>query len=82
MFSPESKTFLQGKSFGKLQMPSLPGLEDHAQSSNPFSGIRRAGQAKREQNFLKFSQKHNSPEGGEPGAQAGTLFGSMKSEKF
>jgi hypothetical protein len=82
MHLPESKLFTQTANIGAVQMPSLPGLEDHDPSPNPFSGIKRAGQAKREQNFLKFNAKKNSPVGGEPGAQAGTLMGSMKPEKF
>lgn len=82
MISPESKLFQQSPM--KLQMPTipLPGIEGgQASRPNPFSGIRRAGAAKREQNFLKFQQKHQSPAGGEPGAQAGTLFGSMRQAK-
>lgn len=82
MFSPESKTFSQ---IGKVQAPSLPGLEDHpdaGSSPNPFKGIRRAGQAKREQSFMQFNASKFSPVGGEPGAQAKTLVGSMKPEKY
>lgn len=80
MFSPESKTFSELGGIGKV---SLPGLEDHPDASpNPFKGIRRAGQAKREQNFMNFNNKKLSPVGGEPGAQSRTLVGSMKPEKF
>jgi len=78
MLSPES-TLHQPQSFGKLQMPNMPGLNDaqHGSAqSNPFSGIRRAGQAKREANFEKFQQSQNGAKNF--GSQAGTLNGSMK----
>lgn len=80
MFSPESHLFTQTANIGKVQMPSLPGLDDQPATPNPFAGTRRAGRAKREQNFLKFQNKKNSPEGGEPGAQAGTLFGNVSKQ--
>jgi hypothetical protein len=45
-----------------------------AQRSNPFQGVRRAGQAKRAQNFEKYSQgSKNRMAGGD----AGTLVGSQ-----
>lgn len=78
MFSPESHLFTAQSKIGQVQMPPLPPEDGSAAPKpNPFAGIRRAGRAKREQNFLKFQQKHDSPEGGEPGAQAGTLFGNV-----
>lgn len=96
MFSPESKLHLpgMGNAIGKIQQPNMPGLNPLPQQSNPFQGIRRAGQAKRAQNFEKFQQSKNSqgPQGGfngqknqSMGGQAGTLSGSMqqnKPEKF
>jgi len=90
MFSPESMLHNQ---IGKLQPPTLPGLNSSpnaAPTSNPFSGIRRAGQAKREQSFEKFQQSKNSPmllaANGQKnqfaGGQAGTQQGSMRQMKF
>ena len=75
-----------------VKMPTMPGLQTSSANPNPFQGIRRAGQAKRAQNFEKFSQQKNqqgqSSVSGEKnqnmGGQAGTLAGSMKQrpEKF
>jgi len=76
----------------QVKMPSMPGLQTSSANPNPFQGIRRAGQAKRAQNYEKFSQQKNqqgqSSVSGEKnqnmGGQAGTLAGSMKQrpEKF
>jgi hypothetical protein len=76
----------------QVKMPNMPGLQTSSANPNPFQGIRRAGQAKRAQNYEKFSQKKNqqgqSSVSGEKnqnmGGQAGTLAGSMKQrpEKF
>jgi len=76
----------------QIKMPSMPGLQTSSANPNPFQGIRRAGQAKRAQNYEKFSQQKNqqgqSSVSGEKnqnmGGQAGTLAGSMKQrpEKF
>ena len=76
----------------QVKMPSMPGLQISSANPNPFQGIRRAGQAKRAQNYEKFSQQKNqqgqSSVSGEKnqnmGGQAGTLAGSMKQrpEKF
>ena len=60
MFGAES-TF--GNAAGKMPMPQLPGIGGSTgsdQRPNPFSGIRRAGQAKRAQNFAKFQDQKNS----------------------
>ena len=75
-----------------VKMPTLPGLQTSSANPNPFQGIRRAGQAKRAQNYEKFNQQKNqqgqSSVSGEKnqnmGGQAGTLAGSMKQrpEKF
>ena len=77
-----------------VKMPTMPGLQTSSANPNPFQGIKRAGQAKRAQNFEKFQQSKNSqgPQGGfngqknqSMGGQAGTLSGSMqqnKPEKF
>ena len=78
MFGAESH--LDNK-FG-VKMPSLPGLQTPSTDKNPFQGIRRAGQAKRAQNYEKFTQQSNK--GGmnqNIGGQAGTLFGSMRAPK-
>jgi len=74
-----------------VKMPVMPGLQTSSANPNPFQGIRRAGQAKRAQNFEKFNQQKQS-QGGvlgsknqNMGGQAGTLVGSMqqnKPEKF
>jgi hypothetical protein len=58
--------------------PNLPGVNSpspvNAQRSNPFQGVRRAGQAKRAQNFEKYSQgSKNRMAGGD----VGTLVGSQ-----
>ena len=76
----------------QVKMPNMPGLQTSSANPNPFQGIRRAGQAKRAQNFERFSQQKNqqgqSSVSGEKnqnmGGQAGTLAGSMKQrpEKF
>jgi hypothetical protein len=68
----------------------MPGLQTSSANPNPFQGIKRAGQAKRAQNFEKFQQsKNQSGFNGQKnqnmGGQAGTLAGSMqqnKPEKF
>ena len=75
-----------------VKMPTMPGLQTSSANLNPFQGIRRAGQAKRAQNYEKFNQQKNqqgqSSVSGEKnqnmGGQAGTLAGSMKQrpEKF
>lgn len=92
MFSAESSLHLPT---GKMQPPNLSGIpgaqQDGARSSNPFSGIRRAGQAKRAMNFEKFAQKDSVPPTSGPfspgarsqtmGGQAGTLFGNMRQNK-
>ena len=76
-----------------VKMPTMPGLQTSSANPNPFQGIRRAGQAKRAQNYEKFNQQKNqqgqSSVSGEKnqnmGGQAGTLVGSMqqnKPEKF
>jgi hypothetical protein len=39
----------------------MPGLNASGPAPNPFSGIRKAGQAKRAMNFEKFSQNKNTP---------------------
>ena len=79
MFGAESH--LDNK-FG-VKMPSLPGLES-PQPQNPFNGIRRAGQAKRAQNYEKFQQSNKGGMNQNAGGQAGTLSGSMRAprEKF
>jgi hypothetical protein len=76
----------------QVKMPTMPGLQTSSANPNPFQGIRRAGQAKRAQNYEKFNQQKNqqgqSSVSGEKnqnmGGQAGTLAGSMKQrpEKF
>jgi hypothetical protein len=84
MISPESLLH-QPQSFSKLQMPNMPGLnggQNDTAQPNPFSGIRRAGQAKREQNFEKFQQRQNGAKNQNFGGQAGTLNGSMRQMKF
>ena len=75
-----------------VKMPTMPGLQTSSANPNPFQGIRRAGQAKRAQNYEKFNQQKNqqgqSSVSGEKnqnmGGQAGSLAGSMKQrpEKF
>lgn len=82
MFSPESALHLPT---GKLNMPNLSGVagaqQDGAMPSNPFSGIRRAGQAKRAMNFEKFQQSNSGTQNQNIGGQAKTLFGSMQQSK-
>lgn len=74
-------------------MPNLPGLNDGNSQPNPFSGIRRAGQAKRAMNFEKWQGKtaggdvpdQKSFDGSKfqmKGGQAKTQFGSMRQAKF
>ena len=70
----------------------MPGLMNagHDQSPNPFSGIRRAGQAKRAQNFDKWQQSKNNGQDASFngsknqtfGGQANTQVGSMRQMKF
>jgi hypothetical protein len=95
MFSPESKLYQQP---GQLKMPALPGLQatEVGANSNPFSGIHRAGSAKRSQDLAKFQGKAGavSPPSAAPnasfdgskyqamGGQAKTQFGSMRQMKF
>ena len=93
MKSPES--FLhQQQPMGKLQPPAMPGLDAQQPLPNPFSGIRRAGQAKRAQNFEKWHNAAASVPNVAPnasfdgskyqmqGGQAKTQFGSMRQAKF
>ena len=79
--------------------PQLPGVNTPApmpgmnQHTNPFQGIRRAGQAKRAQNFAKF-QQNQGPHASNPnksfnpqknrlqGGDVGTLVGSMNQNKL
>lgn len=90
MFSPESHLHNQGN-IGKLSMPNMPGANVQPPQSNPFSGIRRAGQAKRAQNFEKFSQQDQNKgidksfQGAKNqsfGGLANTQVGSMGKMKF
>jgi len=53
MFSAESMLHAPGK----MSPPAMPGLNTDNAAPNPFSGIRRAGQAKRAMNFEKFKGK-------------------------
>ncbi len=62
--------------------PNLPGVNSPspmtAQRSNPFQGVRRAGQAKRAQNFEKYSQSKNmGAKNRMAGGDVGTLVGSQ-----
>jgi hypothetical protein len=91
MFSPESKLHLpgMGNAVGKVPQPNMPGLTPMPQQSNPFQGIRRAGQAKRAQNFEKFQQGQQNKDLSFQGAKnqsfgglAGTQSGSMRQNKF
>lgn len=93
MIAPESH-------LGVLPKPHiLPGLDMAASvkaNSNPFSGIRRAGQAKRAQNFEKFQQNNaggnlgpTAPNASFDGSKyqllggvKGTQVGSMRQMKF
>ena len=77
MFGAESH--LDNK-FG-VKMPSLPGLQTPSTDKNPFQGIRRAGQAKRAQNYEKFTQQQHGANNQNMGGQAGTLSGSMRAPK-
>lgn len=82
MKSPESLLHQPGK----LQMPSMPGLNDNSAQPNPFSGIRRAGQAKRAMNFEKF-QGTKSSAGADVDKQAfdgakNQLMGGAKKTQF
>lgn len=92
MFAAESNF---GNAPGKLSMPPLPGMGSAGsdQRPNPFSGIRRAGQAKRAQNFEKFQtlKSNQSLNAGSMGSGAknrfaggdfGTQVGSMKQSPF
>ena len=77
-------------------MPALPGLDANNSAANPFSGIRKAGQAKRAMNFEKWQNQSNSttsPAGADKasfdgaknqmfGGQANTGFGAMRQAKF
>lgn len=76
MFSPESALHMPT---GKLGMPSVTGVDAGSTATpNPFSGIRRAGQAKRAMNFEKFQQSSAGTQNQNLGGQAKTLFGSMQ----
>lgn len=79
MFGPESHLDNQFS----VKMPVMPGLNNLNAAPNPFQGIRRAGQAKRAQNFEKF-QQNAGMKNQNLGGQAGTLAGSMRQrpEKF
>jgi len=67
--------------------PNLPGVTSPApmpaaQHQNPFQGIRRAGQAKRAQNFARFQQNKSGSQGSGAknrmaGGDVGTLVGSQ-----
>lgn len=94
MFGAESHL---GNQFSIKPAP-MPGLQTPSIPSNPFQGIRRAGQAKRAQNFEKYQNSKSGPQNyGQSsgsfsgaknqslGGQAGTLAGSMRQgpqEKF
>jgi hypothetical protein len=77
--SPESALHMPT---GKLGMPPMTGFDQGSTTgglqSNPFSGIRRAGQAKRAMNFEKFQQSNAGAQNQNQGGQAKTLFGSMQ----
>jgi len=77
MIAPESLLHQPGK----LQMPKLSGLDQRDAQPNPFSGIRRAGQAKRAMNFEKFQQSNAGAKNQNFGGQAKTLFGSMQQKQ-
>jgi hypothetical protein len=64
----------------QVKTPSMPGLETPS-TPNPFNGIRRAGQAKRAQNYEKFQQSQKGSLHQSVGGQAGTLSGSMRPQK-
>jgi len=66
--------------------PNLPGITSPSatpqQHPNPFQGIRRAGQAKRAQNFARFQQNKSGSQGSGAknrmaGGDVGTLVGSQ-----
>ena len=61
--------------------PNLPGVNSPSPMtarSNPFQGVRRAGQAKRAQNFEKYSQSKNmGAKNRMAGGDVGTLVGSQ-----
>ena len=94
MISPESTLHAPGK----LTAPSMPGLMNAGHdNSNPFSGIRRAGQAKRAMNFEKWQGKDGVSSAGAVntdkasfdgaknhafGGQANTQVGAMRQAKF
>jgi hypothetical protein len=91
MFAPESKLHLpgMGNQIGRVPQPNMPGLTPAPSNSNPFQGIRRAGQAKRAQNFEKFQQSQQSKDPSFQGAKnqnfgglVGTQSGSMRQMKF
>jgi hypothetical protein len=76
-------------------MPNLPGLNDGNSQPNPFSGIRRAGQAKRAMNFERWQGSKSGAGSDVPdqksfdgskfqqqGGQAKTQFGSMRQAKL
>jgi len=92
MKSPES--LLHQQQPLKLQPPVMPGLDAQQNPPNPFSGIRRAGQAKRAQNFEKWHNAAASVPNVAPnasfdgsryqmqGGQAKTQFGALRQAKF
>jgi hypothetical protein len=62
--------------------PNLPGVTTPSTGPmeprpNPFQGIRRAGQAKRAQNFAKFQQKSGASGTGAKNRMAGGDFGTL-----
>ena len=61
--------------------PNLPGVNSPSPMTaqrNPFQGVRRAGQAKRAQNFEKYSQSKNmGSKNRMAGGDVGTLVGSQ-----
>jgi hypothetical protein len=75
----------------QVKMPNMPGLQTSSANPNPFQGIKRAGQAKRAQNYEKFNQQKQNQGGSQGGfngqknqsmgGQAGTLAGSMRQNK-
>ena len=50
-----------------VKMPTMPGLQTSSANPNPFQGIKRAGQAKRAQNYEKFNQQKQNQGGSQGG---------------
>ena len=74
MISPESTLHQPA---GKVPMPQMPGIDQQKGfQANPFQGIRRAGQAKRAQNFEKWQNLKNG------NANGATAFQGMKTQNF